>query len=76
MEKVTIQAYHRTITVDVDQVKLHIKKDAAISAIMKLQTIYPNLSSEDKIIFDKYIIEQMKIIHSANRKIRKNVIVH
>lgn len=76
MEKVTMQAYRRTITVDADQVKLHTKKDAAVRAIEKYHSVYASLPREAKLIFDELIAKELRIIHSTSRKIRKNVIVH
>jgi hypothetical protein len=73
MEKVAMFAYGRTILVDQDQVKFHQKKDAAVRAITKFHSVYPSLPREAKVIFDELISEQMKIIHSTSRKIRKNV---
>ncbi len=71
MNKVTMQAYGKTIIVDEDQVKFHEKKYATVLQASKIQKI--GYERELTSVEWAELNRLMGIIQRLNRKIRQNV---
>ena len=74
MQKVRVVANGKTLIVDEDQVKKHIRKASLVSEAMRLQTLLKGqVSFSDKCLYNTELNSVMSKIIRLNRTIRQNV---